>query len=135
MLKSVHTPLAGMLLLGSTSRRVLLDELEHAGFDPTVCTHHTTAVTELMQSDVAGILVDAQATGVDLLEFILDVREIDLHTPVAVLGNGLSRREAAILRRLPNTYLMGSRANIKLGVRRFAKIVLTGADPGGSLSS
>lgn len=135
MLKSMHIPLASVLLLGSTDRRVLLDELHHAGFDPTVCTHHTTAVKEFMQDDVAGVLIDAKVTNVDVLEFILDVREIDLHTPVAVLGNGLSRREAAILRRLPNTFLMGTRLNIRSGVRRFSKIVLTGNDPGGAVSS
>ena len=125
-------PSENILLLGSESRQVLMEELRHAGFDPTVCNRHPDAIQAFGTEDVVGIMVDAKTTDVDVLEFVLDVRDIDLHVPVAVLVSGLPKKDRAILGRVPNTFLMSTRPNIKAGVKRFSKFVQIDIPRGGT---
>ena len=88
-----------VLILGDHARVDLVKVLSSIGFAPQVRGSMQHCLEKLRQEKFAAILVDREFTRADVLEFILNVRDIDEDTPILVIGPpGTERIEKAILK-------------------------------------
>ncbi len=75
-----------LLVLGSVTDRTFVDALFDLGFSPLVRDSMPSALSKLRSERFAAVLVDGDAADTDVLEFVLNVRDIDEHVPVVVVG-------------------------------------------------
>jgi len=77
-----------VLVLGNNANRELTEVLSRFGFIPQVWQSMQHSLEKLKHQKVCAVLVDRKFTHADVLEFILNVRDIDAHVPVLVIGCG-----------------------------------------------
>jgi len=87
-----------LLVLGSVTDRTLVDALFDLGFSPLVRDSMSSALSKLRSERFAAVLVDGDAIDVDVLEFVLNVRDINEHVPVVVVGRSLDESGEEVLR-------------------------------------
>ena len=87
-----------LLVLGSMTDRTLVDALFDLGFAPIVRDSMSSALNKLRSERFAAVLVDGDSTDVDVLEFVLNVRDINEHVPVVVVGRSLDESGEEVLR-------------------------------------
>jgi len=75
-----------VLVLGNHANRDLVEVLSNIGFAPQVWGSMQPSLDKLRHEKFAAILVDLKFTHADVLEFILNVRDIDKKVPVVVIG-------------------------------------------------
>lgn len=75
-----------VLVLGNHANKDLVDVLSSIGFTPQVWGSMQHSLDKLRHEKFAAILVDLKFTHADVLEFILNVRDIDKKVPVVVIG-------------------------------------------------
>lgn len=77
----------GVLILGNHAHRDLVEVLSGLGFASQIWGSMQHCLDKLRHQKFAVILVDHKFTQADVLEFILNVRDIDKQVPVVVIGN------------------------------------------------
>ncbi|MBN2269550.1 MAG: hypothetical protein JXN61_02990 [Sedimentisphaerales bacterium] len=77
-----------VLVLGNHAHRELEEALSRCGFTPQVWGSMRHSLEKLRRHQFNVVLVDRNFTQADVLEFILNVRDIDQQVPVIVLGSG-----------------------------------------------
>ncbi|NIU58916.1 MAG: hypothetical protein GWN67_21800 [Phycisphaerae bacterium] len=77
-----------VLVLGKHANRALTDILSNIGFAPQVWGSMQHSLDKLRHNEFAAVLVDRKFTRADVLEFILNVRDINEKVPVVVIGSG-----------------------------------------------
>lgn len=77
---------SSVLVLGKKDNPELIENLLKIGLSPLVRETIQNSIYELRHEQFAGILVDNNSTNADVLEFVLNVRDIDGEIPIAVLG-------------------------------------------------
>lgn len=87
-----------LLVLGSVTDRTLVDALFDLGFSPLVRDSMPSALSKLRCERFAAVLVDRDSADIDALEFVLNVRDIDEHVPVVVVGGSLDAGDEKALR-------------------------------------
>jgi len=111
-----------LLVLGSMTDRTLVDALFDLGFAPIVRDSMRSALNKLRSERFAAVLVDGDSTDVDVLEFVLNVRDIDEHVPVVVVGGSLDAGDEKALRahltRLGTVVLDGSPDQVIAGLEQ-----------------
>ncbi len=89
---------ANVLILGSKASARWIEELFNHGFDPVVEETIHQAVDEVRHDRFAVIIVDWPHAHADVLEFVLNVRDIDEETPILAIGRGRESVEQQILK-------------------------------------
>jgi len=95
-----------LLVLGSSTDRKLVDALFDLGFAPLVRDSMSSALSKLRSERFAALLVDRDSADVDALEFVLNVRDIDEHVPVVVVGRAGDGDDEEALRAQPGTQVL-----------------------------
>lgn len=111
-----------LLVLGSVTDRTLVDALFDLGFAPLVRDSMSSALSKLRSERFAAVLVDGDAIDVDVLEFVLNVRDINEHVPVVVVGRPFDEGSEEVLRehltRLRTVVLDGSPDEVISGLEQ-----------------
>lgn len=96
-----------VLVLGRYGNTDLIETLFNMGFAPLVRETLPEALDKLRHDRFAMIVVDRRHVDVDVLEFVLNVRDIDATIPVAVVGQSATGgQEDKILCAQRRTYLI-----------------------------
>lgn len=95
-----------VLVVSSQVETNLVDALISIGFSPLVRESIQSALDRLRHEKFAAIVVDQKRAKVDVLEFILNVRDIDTEIPVLVVGPLKSEPTYETLQRLYNTVIL-----------------------------
>jgi DNA-binding NtrC family response regulator len=75
-----------VLVLGTRESKGLIEVLFDVGFTPIVRQRMQAVLEKLRPGLFAAIIVDRNHVDVDVLEFVLNVRDIDEQTPIVVIG-------------------------------------------------
>ena len=84
--------LQAVLVLGNHANRDLVEVLSSIGFEPQVRGSMQHCLDKLRHEKFAAILIDRKFTRADVLEFILNARDIDEKVPVVVIGYGTDEK-------------------------------------------
>jgi len=95
-----------LLVLGSRTDRKLVNALLDLGFSPMLRSSMSSALSKLRSERFAAVLVDRGAIDVDALEFVLNVRDINEHVPVVVVGPTDDTDDEEALRAQPGTQVL-----------------------------
>jgi two-component SAPR family response regulator len=77
-----------ILVLGNRANRDLVEVLSSVDFIPQVWGSMRHSLDKLFHQRFVAVIIDRKFTHADVLEFILNVRDIDKKVPVVVIGNG-----------------------------------------------
>ncbi len=83
----------------------------------------TDALDTVRHQTLQGILVDTEYLRVDVLEFVLNVRDMERELPIAVVSSDGIAPYKDILHKLENTYLIEASPTPDSLLRRFSAIV------------
>jgi DNA-binding NtrC family response regulator len=107
-----------VLVLGNHAKGGLVQTLLSAGFLPQMWGSALHSLEKLRRRRFAAVIVDRKFTHADVLEFVLNVRDIDQQIPVVVIGRGKDARIDAKISRQDHTVILnGSRRTDKLAER------------------
>lgn len=95
-----------VLVLGNHANRNLVNVLSGLGFAPQVWGSMQHSLDKLRHEKFAAILVDLEFTHADVLEFILNVRDIDKKVPVVVIGTVKDERLDRMLVKQDHTIIL-----------------------------
>jgi hypothetical protein len=95
-----------VLVVSSQVETNLVDALVSIGFSPLVRESIQSALDGLRHEKFAAIVVNQKRAKVDVLEFILNVRDIDTEIPVLVVGPLHDEPTYKTLQRLSNTAIL-----------------------------
>jgi len=105
-----------VLVLGNHANRDLVQTLSSVGFVPQVWGSMRHSLQKLVHQRFAAVIVDRKFTNADVLEFILNVRDINEEIPVIVIGPGNDERIDKKISRLGRTIMLnGSERDDTLG--------------------
>ena len=107
------------LILGSNQNDRLLNAFFAMGLAPIVRETMGAALTKLRHERFQLILVDRFRVDVDVLEFVLNVRDLDEATPILVAGRSTDVEEDQALARQAATTIVGAAP----GTEQFARAV------------
>lgn len=77
-----------VLILGNHANRDLVQAVASTGLAPQVWGSMRHSLDKLVHERFAAVVIDRKFTHADVLEFILNVRDIDKTIPVVVVGPG-----------------------------------------------
>ena len=104
-----------VLVLGNIANRELVEVLSGLGFAAQVWGSVQHSLEKIRHQKFTAILVDQKFTHADVLEFILNVRDIDKKVPVVVIGNGADEKiTQKIAKQDYTTILSKIESNVKL---------------------
>ena len=95
-----------ILLLGSRESRPLLERLLGLGLEPLLREGILSTLSTLRRGSFAVIAVDPEHLAIDLLEFVLNVRDIDGRIPIAILGEPPDARIRDTLASQPGVHVL-----------------------------
>ena len=78
--------LQAVLVLGTYANKGLIDILFGIGLAPLVRENIQGVLDKLRHEQCAAVIVDFRHANIDILELVLNVRDVDEQTPVVVLG-------------------------------------------------
>jgi DNA-binding NtrC family response regulator len=112
-----------VLVVSERNNTTMAQRLSDAGMDALAPDHIESALETLRHEEVAGILISSMNAAIDILELVLNVRDVDMHVPIAVVGkHGVSRDVDALSRTMPNIHIIPDSASPSRVVNRFKKI-------------
>mgnify|MGYP001123536619 CR=1 FL=1 len=107
-----------VLVLGNHAHRDLFESLSGSGFAFQVWGSMQHSLEKLRHDKFGAVLVDRKYTQADVLEFILNVRDIDKTIPVVVIGNGTDERiDRKIAKQDHTTVLSETESRDRLAVK------------------
>jgi len=77
---------SSVLVLGSYADKEFIKKLFNIGLSPLVRESIQASIYKLRHQQFAGILVDRNSTRAHVLEFVLNVRDIDRDIPIVISG-------------------------------------------------
>jgi two-component SAPR family response regulator len=105
-----------VLVLGNHANRDLVNVLSKIGFIPQLWGSMQHSLDRVRHEKFAAIFIDRKFTRADVLEFILNVRDINREIPVVVIGPAKDERAEKKIRRMAHTIILnGSERNDMLG--------------------
>jgi len=81
-----------VLILGSYANQEYVEALSNIGFVPEVRGSVRHSLDKVRRQRFSGVVVDRKFTNADVLEFILNVRDINPKIPVVIIGFGNDKR-------------------------------------------
>ncbi len=113
-----------VILVCTRDHAKLSNELVHAGFAPDLQNRIETVLDSIRRGQTAGVLIDSDHIDVDLLELVLNVRDMDSIVPIAIVGQyGVRESLAPLLPRMENVLLLSSKPEIEKAVPAFCMFV------------
>ena len=107
------------LILGSSRDKKLANALFALGLAPIVRETMGSALTKLRYECFQLILVDRFRVDVDVLEFVLNARDLDEATPILIAGRSMDVEEDQALAGQAATTIVGAAP----GTERFARAI------------
>lgn len=105
-----------VLVLGNHANRDLVDVLSDIGFVPQLWGSMQHSLDRVRHEKFTAIFIDRKFTHADVLEFILNVRDINQEIPVVVIGPARDERAEEKIRRMDHTIILnGSERDHTLG--------------------
>lgn len=95
-----------VLVLGHHANRDLVQTLSRVGFPPQVWGSMRHSLDKLRHQKFAAVIIDRKFTHADVLEFILNVRDINHKIPVLVIGPGQDEQMDRKILRLNHTVIL-----------------------------
>ncbi len=80
-----------VLIINAEKWSGLVELLGEIGFDPVVRRTMHEALSDIHPGRYTAIFVGRDSEQVDVLEFILNVRDVDVDTPIIVVGRPMER--------------------------------------------
>jgi FixJ family two-component response regulator len=99
-----------VLVLGNHAKGDLVQTLLTAGFVPQMWGSALHSLKKLRRRRFAAVIVDRKFTNADVLEFILNVRDINPQIPVVVIGRGKDEQIDAKIKRQGRTLILNGSA-------------------------
>lgn len=96
-----------VLVLGNHGHKELAEALSRLGFIPQVWGSMGHSLEKIRHQQFGAILVDRKFTHADVLEFVLNVRDIDKKVPVLVIGSGPEKIDRKIAKQ-DRTAILGA---------------------------
>ena len=96
-----------VLILGTEHNRDLMEVLFDCGSAPLVRKSIREVLDKLRHERFAAVIVDRNHADVDVLEFILNVRDFDEQTPVVVIGTSTDPQSDQAILSQRRTFLLG----------------------------
>lgn len=112
-----------VLVLGNHAHSHLVEVLSGLGFDSQVWGSMQHSLDKLRHNKFAAILVDLEFTRADVLEFILNVRDLDREVPVVVIGKVKDGRIDNMIARQANTKVLTDFENRDRFVEKLAQVL------------
>jgi len=106
-----------VLLLGNHANRKLIEVLSDSGLVPEVWRSVQRSLEKLKRQKFGAVLVDRKFTRADVLEFILNVRDMDADIPVLVIGSGPERIDRKIREQGRTLVVAGVEDEKELGLK------------------
>lgn len=95
-----------ILILGDHNHHALATVLAGLGFSPVVWSSALHSLEKLRTRRVSAVVIDRDVTHADVLEFILNVKDIDKAIPIIVVGDRKhDRTDPAIRQQNQVTYV------------------------------
>jgi FixJ family two-component response regulator len=94
-----------VLVLGNHANRDLVDVLSNIGLSPQLWGSMQHLLDRVRHEKFAAIFIDRKFTRADVLEFILNVRDINQEIPVVVIGPVKDERAEKKIRRMDHTII------------------------------
>jgi len=114
---------SAVLVVSERNNKTMAQKLSDAGMDPLAPDHIESALETLRHEEVAGILISSMNAAIDILELVLNVRDVDMQIPIAVVGkHGVSRDVDALSRTMPNIHIISDSVSQNRVVNRFKQI-------------
>jgi len=95
-----------VLVLGNHANRDLVQTLSRGGFSPQVWGSMRHTLEKLVHNKYVAVIIDRKFTNADVLEFILNVRDINQEIPVVVIGSGSDERIDRKISKLDHTIML-----------------------------
>ncbi|MCF7854633.1 MAG: hypothetical protein K9N51_07545 [Candidatus Pacebacteria bacterium] len=86
-----------VLVLGSDGSGELVEELFNGGFDPVAKETISQAVDSLRHDAYAAVVIDRTHSAADIIECVLNLRDVDADIPVLTIGRGYLVEEEKVL--------------------------------------
>ncbi|MFQ5631634.1 MAG: hypothetical protein ACE5I1_22910 [bacterium] len=97
-----------VLILGNARGGKLTDALYDLGYLPVVRGNMLAALEAIRHSRFRAIFFDQNPTNVDVLEFILNIRDFDEQTPIFVMKSAIRKSESELTVKQKNVLLLES---------------------------
>lgn len=108
-----------VLVLGEEERSELMEMLFELGYLPLMRKDILNALDKIRHEKCAAVFLDQSHEDVDVLEFILNVRDIDSRIPVIVVGQLEDESHRRIIFRQEHLFLLnGTPANLKRDIQK-----------------
>lgn len=101
---------AVVLVLGSARSSRLSRQLAELGLRPLTQFTMRDALDRLRHGRFTAVLVDREHASADVLEFVLNVRDLDPHTPIVIVGHSTQPAEDELLTSQVRTYVLDSKS-------------------------
>jgi FixJ family two-component response regulator len=95
-----------VLVLGNHANRELAQMLSGIGFVPRVWGSMRHSLDKLRHEKFTAVIVDRKFTHADVLEFVLNVRDIDQDIPLIVIGPGKDEKMDVRIKRQNRTIIL-----------------------------
>lgn len=114
-----------VLVLGNHANRDLVQTLSHVGFVPQVWGSMRHSLDKLLPQRFAAVIVDRKFTHADVLEFVLNVRDINKEIPVVVIGSGKDEQMDKKIMRQNRTMILNENNSKNVLVEKLAHALKT----------
>jgi DNA-binding NtrC family response regulator len=95
-----------VLVIAANEQSPCVQTLDEMGFIPLVRGDMQGALDTVRREPFAAVCIDGGCERIDVLECVLNIRDVDGQTPVLVIHGNNSRHFARLLARQSNTYLV-----------------------------
>lgn len=96
-----------VLILGSYANQEYVEALSNIGFVPEVRGSVRHSLDKVRRQRFSGVVVDRKFTHADVLEFVLNVRDIKPKIPVVVIGFGNDKQIDRKITKQDHTRVLG----------------------------
>ncbi|HUW33644.1 MAG TPA: hypothetical protein VM223_18710 [Planctomycetota bacterium] len=117
-----------VLVLGTGENLELRERLFDTGFAPLIRGTTSDVIKTLRRGQFAAIVVDADHVSVDLLEFVLNVRDVNADVPVLIIGGQPDPRTGKMLRSQQRIHMLRTTGRSPELARRLRRVLAM--DPG-----
>lgn len=108
------------MVLSDEGDTQLTEILFNLGYTPIIRTSMHEAINKLRHERFAAVFVNSDYGEIDALEFILNARDVDKETPIAVYGGSTNEYEEKFIDKQPDVYrLTDVPARRERKIRRF----------------
>lgn len=107
-----------VLVIASSEQSPCVQVLDGMGFIPLVRREMQEAIDKLRREPFAAVCIDGGCEQVDVLECVLNIRDVNRQTPVLVVHGNRSDHFARLLAQQPDTHLVREHGGLEEALDR-----------------